>query len=80
LLQDFAMRAVLTTYDRVQLGYAQSLLQQAGIETVVLDGSLNAYDTLHWQAMRLAVIEDGDALEAERILNEGMAKGTPQGG
>jgi len=74
------MRAVLTTYDRVQLDFAQSLLREAGIETVVLDNSQNAYATLQWQALQLAVLDDREAEEAERVLNEAMPKTQDSGG
>lgn len=66
------MKSVLTTYDPVQLDYAATLLKEAGIETLVLDGSLHVYEALMWPAKRLMVLADEEVDAAAQILDEGL--------
>lgn len=67
------MRAVLKTYDRAQISFAQTLLEEAGIGTTVLDGSLNCIEAMSWPAFQLVVLSDDDLERARDILRDGLA-------
>lgn len=62
------MQAVMKTYDPVQLSFAKTVLAEAGIETLVLDGSLQYIEMLSSPAFRLMVLADDEVGRARRIL------------
>ncbi len=72
------MRAVLTTYDPVQLSFAEALLNDAHIQTTVLDASSSIMESLAGKpAWRLMVLSDEDVGKALLILRDGMTQTPP---
>ena len=66
------MRTVLKTYSPVQLNFAQTLLKQAGIKTVVVDGTGNVIEVVEGLVFELMVLADEDAERAQQIMRDGM--------
>lgn len=62
------MKEVLTTNDPVRLSFLRSVLEDAGIETVVLDTALASVLSSAFSS-RLMVDED-DLAQAKRIIAE----------
>ncbi|SDM23846.1 DUF2007 domain-containing protein [Maricaulis salignorans] len=67
------MKEVLRTNDPVRLSYAQSLLNDAGIEGVVLDEGMSTLygGGLPFIKRRLMVVDEDEA-EALRLLAEAL--------
>jgi len=66
------MRAVLKTYDPVQINFAQTLLKEAGIKTVVLDGTDNVIEVVEGPVLQLMVLADEEAERAQQIMRDAM--------
>ena len=66
------MRAVLMTYDPVQLSFATALLTDANIATVVLDASASVIEALAGKPAQRLMVEDKDFARAQAILRDGM--------
>jgi len=69
---------VLTTNDPIKLNFAETVLRDAGIETMTLDANTAAVfgGSLPWVKRRLLVPE-ADGPEAKRVLAEAMPKDEP---
>lgn len=69
------MIEVLTTNDPIKLNFAQTVLKDAGIETMTLDANTAAVfgGSLPWIKRRLLVPED-DGPRAKRLLAEALPK------
>ncbi|MEQ8406188.1 MAG: DUF2007 domain-containing protein [Oceanicaulis sp.] len=75
------MIEVLTTNDPIRLNFAETVLKDAGIETVTLDANTAAVfgGALPWVKRRLLVPE-ADGSRARRVLAEAMPKDDPETG
>jgi hypothetical protein len=69
------MRAILKTNDAVMLSYAQSLLDEAGIEVVVFDANASIMDGSLGVVPRRLMVLDEDFAQAKRILREAIPDG-----
>lgn len=69
------MIEVLTTNDPIRLNFAETVLKEAGIETMTLDANTAAVfgGALPWIKRRLLVPE-ADGPKAKRLLAEAMPK------
>lgn len=71
------MHEVLKTNDPVLLNFAQALLADAGIETVVFDGHMSIMDgSMGFMPRRLMVSND-DLAQARRVLKEAFPEQPP---
>ncbi|MEJ1969650.1 MAG: DUF2007 domain-containing protein [Rhizomicrobium sp.] len=66
------MRPILKTNDPVLLGFAQSLLSAAQIESVVFDENASVMDGSLGILPRRLMVADGDFAPAQAILREGL--------
>ena len=66
------MKAVLKTNDVVLLSFAQSLLRDAQIETLLLDENASIMDGSLGILPRRLMVDDEDFLQAQRILRDGI--------
>ena len=73
------MIEVLTTNDAIRLNFAETVLKDAGIQTVTLDANTAAVfgGSLPWIKRRLLVPE-ADGPRARRVLAEAMPKDDPE--
>ena len=69
------MIEVLTTNDPIRLNFAQTVLKEAGIETMTLDANTAAIfgGSLPWIKRRLLVAEE-DGAKAKRLLADALPK------
>ncbi|MFP4518677.1 MAG: DUF2007 domain-containing protein [Oceanicaulis sp.] len=69
------MIEVLTTNDPIRLNFAETVLKDAGIETMTLDANTAAIfgGSLPWIKRRLLVSE-ADGAKAKRLLAEALPK------
>jgi hypothetical protein len=71
------MRDVLKTNDAVLLSFAEALLSDAGIPSVVFDGNMSVMDgSLGILPRRLMVSED-DFVRAQTVLRSALPDATP---
>lgn len=68
------MRELLRTGDPVRLSWAVALLDDAGIETFILDGHISAVEGSIGAFPRRLAVRDDDAARAERILRAAEAE------
>jgi hypothetical protein len=68
------MRAILKTNDVVLLSFAQSLLADAKIDTVVFDGNASVMDGSLGILPRRLMVSDEDYEPARRILRAALNK------
>jgi hypothetical protein len=66
------MRAVLKTNNLVQLNFAEAILKDAGIATVVFDGQMSMTEGSVGILPRRLMVADEDFTPAERLLREGL--------
>ena len=71
------MKAVLKSNDVVLLSFAQSLLRDAQIETLLLDENASIMDGSLGILPRRLMVADEDFLQAQRILREGLSAPPP---
>jgi hypothetical protein len=67
------MKAILKTNNVVLLSFAQSLLKDAQIETLLLDENASIMDGSLGILPRRLMVADEDFLQAQRILRDGLA-------
>jgi hypothetical protein len=72
------MKDVLKTNNVVLLSYAQSLLTDAGIESIVFDGHASVMDGSMGILPRRLMVADEDAGAAERLLRDGLNAAPPE--
>jgi hypothetical protein len=72
------MKDVLKTNNVVLLSYAQSLLTDAGIESIVFDGHASVMDGSMGILPRRLMVADEDAGAAERLLRDGLSAAPPE--
>jgi hypothetical protein len=72
------MKDVLKTNNVVLLSYAQSLLTDARIESVVFDSHASVMDGSMGILPRRLMVADDDVAQAERVLREGLKAAPPQ--
>src|SRR5271155_2866300 len=65
-----SMREVLKTNDPILLNFAQALLADAGIETVVFDGHMSIMDGSMGFMPRRLMVSDDDLAQAQRVMKE----------
>ena len=68
------MRDVLKTNNPVTLSFAQSLLAEAGIEAIVFDMHASVVDGSLGILPRRLMVADDDVPQAQRVLQEGLAR------
>lgn len=66
------MKLVLKSNDVVLLSFAQSLLKNAQIETLLLDENASIMDGSLGILPRRLMVADEDFLQAQRILRDGL--------
>ena len=66
------MRAVLRTNDPVKLNFAEVLLNEAGIETVVFDAEMSVMDGSLGILPRRLMVADTDFDRASALLHDGL--------
>ena len=66
------MRAVVKTNDAVLLSFAQAVLRDAGITSIVFDGHASVMDGSLGILPRRLMVADEDFTEAERLLRESL--------
>ena len=71
------MKPVLKTNDVVLLSFAQSLLKDAKIETVLLDENASIMDGSTGFLPRRLMVADEDFPQAQRILRDGLSSQPP---
>ena len=62
------MIEILTTNDAVRLSFLRSVLKDAGIDSVVLDGGVSAVLSSAFPARLM--VDEGDETQANRIIAE----------
>ena len=67
----------MKTNDVVLLSFAQSLLKDVHIETLLLDENASIMDGSLGILPRRLMVADEDFLQAQRILREGLASRPP---
>jgi hypothetical protein len=67
------MRVVLKTNDPVALSFAESLLREAGIRSVVFDGHASVMDGSLGILPRRLMVTDEDFEPAQEVLRNGFA-------
>lgn len=72
------MKAVLKTNDVVLLSFAQSLLKDAQIETLLLDENASIMDGSLGILPRRLMVADDDFQQAQRILRDGLKAQPPE--
>jgi hypothetical protein len=72
------MREVLKTNNAVELNYAEVVLADAGIESVVFDGHMSIMDGSMVIIPRRLMVADDDADRAVRILRDALAAPMPE--
>ena len=73
------MKAVLKTNDVVLLSFAQSLLKDAHIETLLLDENASIMDGSLGILPRRLMVSDDDFRQAQRILRDALNSEPPGG-
>ncbi len=68
------MRAILKTNDPVLLNFAEVLLRDAGIHTVVFDAEASVMDGSMGMLPRRLMVADDDLARARTVLNEGLGQ------
>jgi len=71
------MKVVLRTNNVVLLSFAQSLLKDAQIDTLVLDENASVMDGSLGILPRRLMVSDDDFRQAERVLREGLSAEPP---
>ena len=66
------MRAVLKTNNPVLLNFAEVLLKDAGLESVVFDGEASVMDGSMGMLPRRLMVADEDFARAQAILRDGI--------
>ncbi|HEY0282529.1 MAG TPA: DUF2007 domain-containing protein [Rhizomicrobium sp.] len=66
------MRAVLKTNDPVLLNFAEVLLADAGLQSVVFDGEASVMDGSIGMLPRRLMVADEDFVRAQAILRDGI--------
>jgi hypothetical protein len=66
------MRAVLKTNNPVLLNFAEVLLADAGLHTIVFDGEMSVMDGSLGVLPRRLMVADEDFDRAQSILRDGM--------
>jgi hypothetical protein len=66
------MRAVLKTNNLVQLNFAEAILKDAGIASVVFDAQMSMTEGSVGILPRRLMVSDEDFSAAERLLREGL--------
>ncbi|MGA7675520.1 MAG: DUF2007 domain-containing protein [Rhizomicrobium sp.] len=66
------MRAVLKTNNPVLLNFAEVLLADAGLQTVVFDGEMSIMDGSVGILPRRLMVADQDFARAQAILRDGI--------
>ena len=69
------MRAILRTTDAVMLSFAQSVLNEAGIEAMVFDANASIMDGSLGVMPRRLMVLDEDFAQAGRLLREAIPDG-----
>lgn len=69
---EFILREVLKTNDPVELSFAEAVLTDAGIESVVFDGHMSVMDGSMVILPRRLMVVDGDEIRARAILREAL--------
>ena len=67
------MREILKTNNPVELNYAEVVLADAGIRSVVFDGHMSVMDGSMVILPRRLMVADADAENASAILREALA-------
>ncbi len=71
------MREVLKTNNPVELNYAEVVLADAGIESIVFDGHMSVMDGSMAILPRRLMVTDADADRAAKILREALDGAPP---
>jgi hypothetical protein len=71
------MREVLKTNNAVELNFAEVVLADAGIATVVFDGHMSVMDGSMVILPRRLMVADEDEVRAREILAEALAGAPP---
>lgn len=71
------MREVLKTNNAVELNFAEVVLADAGIESVVFDGHMSVMDGSMVILPRRLMVSDEDEARAREILAEALAGAPP---
>ena len=66
------MRAVLKTNNLVQMNFAEAILKDAGIASVVFDTQMSMTEGSVGILPRRLMVADDDFAPAERLLREGL--------
>lgn len=69
------MRALLKTNDAVMLSFAQSVLEEAGIQTIIFDTHASIMDGSMGMLPRRLMVADEDFPQAARLLREAIPDG-----
>ena len=72
------MRAVLKTNNPVLLNFAEVLLKDAGLKSVVFDGEMSVMDGSIGVLPRRLMVADEDFTRAMTVLNEGLESAPPK--
>jgi len=67
------VRDVLKTNDPVELSFAEAVLNDAGIASVVFDGHMSVLDGSMVILPRRLMVDDSDETRARAILREALA-------
>ncbi len=70
------MREVLKTNNPVELNFAEVVLKDAGIESVVFDAHMSVLDGSMVILPRRLMVADDDADRAATLLREALGEGT----
>lgn len=68
------MREILRTNDPVLLNYAETVLAEAGIETIVFDNHMSIMEGSLGVLPRRLMVADDEASRAEYVLKHALAE------
>jgi hypothetical protein len=71
------MREILKTNNPVELNYAEVVLRDAGIASVVFDENMSVLDGSMVILPRRLMVADSDAKRAELILRDALSQENP---
>ncbi|HUC62360.1 MAG TPA: DUF2007 domain-containing protein [Alphaproteobacteria bacterium] len=66
------MKEILRTNNAVALSYATALLEEAGIEAVILDGHTSAVEGSIGAIQRRLMVREADQTRAEALLDQNL--------
>ena len=71
------MKELFKTNNPVELNFAQAVLKEAGIQSVVFDANMSVMDGSMVILPQRLMVSDSDEIEARKLLKEAFAAPSP---